>query len=119
MRSIAEIRKDIATRKYQVYSLEKELQSVKDNVEYSARLAKFERSYSGCALLTTYSRDTYGIWEIRGEDPNCDLGGSHHEPYLGTFEGKLGDIIKKAVTMKRFYTWGGGGNIKKVDITKV
>ena len=33
-------------------------------------------------LLEKYSPNEKGIWHIQGEDPNCDLGGSHHQPTL-------------------------------------
>ena len=31
-----------------------------------------EVSYYGRRLLEKYSLDTYGVWDIFGEDPNCD-----------------------------------------------
>lgn len=60
-----------------------------------------------------------GIWEVRGEDPNCDFGGSHHQPYLGTFSGKYIDVVNMAVNLGGFWTWGAGGEIKLVTIKKV
>ena len=53
--------------------------------------------------------DKFGTWKVLGEDPNCDMGGPHHEPHLFTTEGKLSDVIRKAVDMRGFWTWGGGG----------
>jgi hypothetical protein len=70
-------------------------------------------SYSGRELLKKHSLNEYGIWEVRGEDPNCDLGGAHYQPKLGFFEGTLEQVIRKAVSIPGFYTWGGGGDIKK------
>lgn len=63
--------------------------------------------------------DTYGIWQVLGEDPNCDFGGSHHQPMLGFFEGKLYDVIHYALTLKGFWTWGAGGNFKQIEVVKV
>lgn len=74
-----------------------------------------QTSYSGRKLLEEHSLEEYGFWKILGEDPNCDLGGSHHQPDLGTVEGKLGDIIDYAVELPGFWQWGGGGDIIKQD----
>jgi hypothetical protein len=71
-------------------------------------------SYSGRALLAKHKLDESGMWRIRGEDPNCDFGGHHYQPELGIVEGRLEDVIKYAVTLKSFWTWGGGGNIEKI-----
>ena len=63
--------------------------------------------------------DVYGVWHVQGEDPNCDFGGSHHQPTLGFFEGKLKDVIEYAVTLKGFWQWGGGGDFIQVTVVKV
>lgn len=70
-------------------------------------------TYAGRDLLTKHSRDEVGIWQVFGEDPNCDMGGYHHEPFLGLIEGKLDDVIYEAVTYGGFFHWGGGGKIKR------
>jgi hypothetical protein len=74
-----------------------------------------EVSYSGRKLLKEHSLDETGLWEILGEDPNCDWGGHHHQPQLGIVEGRLGDIIAYAVELAGFWTWGGGGDIRKMN----
>ena len=78
-------------------------------------LDKYKRTYSYQSLLKKHSLDEVGIWEVRGEDPNCDLGGYHHQPKLGTFSGKLEDIVAYAVTLSGFWGWGSGGDIIKVS----
>jgi hypothetical protein len=78
----------------------------------------FLGTYSGRELLKKHNMDETGIWEVRGEDPNCDMGGSHHQPYLGTYEGTLRDVAEAAVEMSGFWQWGGGGSIKKLKIQK-
>lgn len=83
------------------------------------RFDKFLETYSGRDLLARYRLGTIGIWEVRGEDPNCDFAGHHHEPYLFTAEGALRDVIEKAVEHPRFWQWGAGGSIKKVEIEKL
>lgn len=86
----------------------------------SERAAKWLRtSYSGRELREKHSLDEEGTWRIRGEDPNCDFGGAHYQPELGTVEGKLRKVIEHAVQLSDFYTWGGGGDIIKVTIKKV
>lgn len=51
--------------------------------------------------------DTYAVWEVRGADPNCDLGGSHHTPLIGYYEGKFEDVFNLAKTKSSCYGWGG------------
>lgn len=86
----------------------------------SDRAAKWLRtSYSGQRLREKHFLDEEGTWRIRGEDPNCDFGGHHYQPELGTVEGKLRDVVEHAVQLDGFYTWGGGGDIIKVTIKKV
>jgi hypothetical protein len=86
----------------------------------STKAAKWLRtSYSGQRLREKHSLDEEGTWRIRGEDPNCDMGGHHYQPDLGTVEGKLSDVVEHAVNLSGFYTWGGGGDIGKVFIKKV
>ena len=54
----------------------------------------------------------YTIYSVYGEDPNCDMGGSHICLYLGDVEGTFQEVLEYAANnMSRFYTWGGGGYI--------
>ena len=76
-------------------------------------------SYAGRRLLENHSLSETGHWQIYGEDPNADFGGTHHEPELGIVSGKLDDVIKYAVDLPKFWTWGGGGRIVKVEIKSV
>jgi len=80
-----------------------------------------EVSWSGKRLLEKHSLDEEGIWQIFGEDPNCDFGGSHHQPDLGIVQGKLLDVIAHAVELPQFWQWGAGGDIKSIgkEIPKV
>ena len=70
-------------------------------------------------LLKEHPADMYGVWHIRGEDDNCDLGGSHYMPTLGYFEGEYEDIVELAVGLRGFFSWGGGGDIRLIDVKKV
>lgn len=63
--------------------------------------------------------NTYGMWLVRGEDPNCDLGGAHYMPTLGYFEGTLEQVLRKAVTLPGFWQWGGGGDATLISSTKL
>jgi hypothetical protein len=79
----------------------------------------FGRTFSGKRLLEKYDLSKYGIWCVKGEDPNCDMGGYHHEPLLGYFEGTLEQVINKAYTLERWMTWGGGGSITLAEPEKI
>lgn len=62
----------------------------------------------------------YCVYSVYGEDSNCDMGGSHVNPFLGTVEGTFNDVIKYAAdNMKSFYAWGGGGYIKPFAIENI
>ena len=81
-----------------------------------------ERFLSTCSaekLLEKHRLHEKGLWRIQGEDPNCDFGGHHYMPDLGTFEGTLNDVIDYAVELRAFWTWGAGGKITKVSVQKV
>lgn len=76
---------------------------------------KFINTYSGRELMKSHNLSDYGKWMVRGEDPNCDLGGPHHQPLVGYFEGTLQQVIEYAVKHPVFWTWGGGGSIQPMD----
>ena len=64
-----------------------------------------------CKYGKKYLPDDYGIWEVKGEDPNCDMGGTHIQPHLGFFEGTFKDVCEHALTLSGFFQWGGGGDV--------
>jgi hypothetical protein len=68
-------------------------------------------------LLEKYPANDTGTWKITGEDPNCDLGGSHHEPELGTVTGTYAKVVEYALGLPGFFQWGYGGDIKKMNAT--
>lgn len=82
-------------------------------------LDRFKTTFSYKSLTQKHDLQEIGFWNVRGEDANADLGGSHYMPDLGTYEGKLEDILSYAVLLPRFWTWGGGGNITKVEVIKI
>lgn len=75
---------------------------------------KYLGTYSGRDLLAHHGLNEEGVWQVFGGDANCDLGGSHHRPHLGTFEGKLEDVIAHAANLSDFWQWGAGGTITKM-----
>lgn len=81
--------------------------------------SKYLETYGGKELLKKHSLEETGFWRILGEDPNCDWGGSHYNPDLGTVEGRLGDVIEYGVRLPNFWAWGGGGEFKKVIMKPV
>lgn len=84
-----------------------------------ANLAKYRASYFYRDLVSKHQLSEEGLWQVNGEDPNCDMGGSHIQPYLGTFEGKLEDVVAHAVRLPGFWQWGAGGTITKVAPVKI
>ena len=84
------------------------------NIKQS-NIERYRSTYSYKELCKKHSMSEIGIWKIRGEDSNCDFGGSHYQPELGLVEGKLEDIIAYAVELPSFWQWGSGGDITKVS----
>lgn len=66
-------------------------------------------------LLTLFPGNLRGLWKIHGEDPNCDMGGSHSEPDLGTVLGTYARAVDYALEQPAFIVWGGGGRIERLD----
>jgi hypothetical protein len=83
------------------------------------QVGKYLEGYTGKDLLKKHLLSDSGYWHIRGEDPNADLGGSHYQPDLGVVKGTLRNVVEYAVMLPRFYTWGYGGNITKIEIRDV
>ena len=65
-------------------------------------------------LLKKYGATATGTWRILGEDSNCDLGGAHYQPELETVTGTYSKVVEYALSLSRFFTWGGGGDIIKL-----
>lgn len=104
----------VAELEQQIKDLEKQIIKLKA----PPLVEKYLSTYGGKNLK--YKLEEHGLWQVFGEDPNCDLGGYHHEPELGFFSGKLKDVIATAVLLPNFWTWGAGGRFKKVsDVTSV
>jgi hypothetical protein len=112
-----------------INEIEKEIQKLnleKEKLEAIERIPLVERkiqkyldgAYSAKELMAKNNLDDFGLWKIKGEDPNCDMGGYHHEPDLGIFEGTLKEALSYAVEHPDFYSWGGGGRITKVSTIK-
>ena len=68
-----------------------------------------------CRYGAKHSPDDYGVWQVKGEDPNCDMGGFHSQPSLGYFEGTFKDVCEHALTLHEFFQWGGGGDVIKAS----
>lgn len=66
-------------------------------------------------LLGYYNDNETGIWKILGEDPNPDMAGPHHEPELETLSGTYKNVVEYALTLPRFFGWGYGGMIVKMN----
>jgi len=90
----------------------------RDEIKKAENYNKFFATYGSKDLLKNHSLDEEGLWEVFGEDPNCDLGGYHREPSLGIYEGKLEDVIRTAVTLPGFWQWGSGGRIRSIKVEK-
>ena len=72
----------------QIAKLQKERDTILSNIEREkTAFDRFLETYGGRELTSKHSLEEYGIWKVEGEDPNCDFGGSHHQPNLGLFEG--------------------------------
>lgn len=107
-------------KEYSTEELREELQRRKADLAEGATLrAKFLSGYRGKELLKKHGLQEEGFWRVCGEDLNCDLGGHHHMPELGVFEGMLTNVVDRAVRLSGFWNWDSGGDITKVKPEKV
>ena len=106
-RQLSEIRKQIETLELR----EKELLDKKLIPEIELKIQKYLTN-----ARTTYPRDKEGVWKILGEDPNCDFGGYHTQPNLGTVSGTYQKALEYAVTQPLFFGWGSGGSVEDLKI---
>lgn len=60
-----------------------------------------------------------GIWHVKGEDPNCDFGGTYIQPTLRFAEGEYKHVVEYALELPRFFIWGNGGSIEKIEVITV
>lgn len=81
----------------------------KETQERNARVRK--------QLLQKYPYSKEGIWRIRGEDSNADLGGHHHMPELCLVACTYGEAVDLAVSLSGFWQWGAGGDIQEVVVS--
>jgi hypothetical protein len=77
-------------------------------------LEQFKETRHGKALFAVYTPKETGIWGIYGETD--DPGGSCFTPLLGVFIGTMADAMEVAVAQKRFVSWGGGGDLRKLTV---
>ncbi len=83
------------------------------------KVDNFKLSFNGGILLRDHPLEERGYWFIRGESDNPDFHGPHPMPNLGVCHGTLEAAIQWAVDQPRFFTYGGGGSIEKVDCIEV
>ena len=113
----------------QVYQTEdgKTFDSAKEAYAYEAMLSKKQvnnldkvmKCYGVRRSIEMYGLDKQGTWKLTSEDPNCDMGGYHHEPLIGYYKGTLRHVIKVASETSGFFGWGSGGSITLVSITSL
>ena len=70
-------------------------------------------------LLKEKPQEHYDVWEIRGEDPNPDMGGHHHMPRLMILRSTYEEAVEIALNLKNFIGWGAGGDIRPVIIMTI
>jgi hypothetical protein len=74
-------------------------------------------SFSGKQLLEKHNLNTVGIWRVIGEgEPDYNAGPG---PVLGYYNGRLYDVIHTAVMLPRFFNWGSGGSIERIEVVQL
>jgi hypothetical protein len=92
--------------------------TVKDSVTNTNVSRYLQTTYFGKELLKKHKLDEYGVWQVLGEDPNCDMGGHHSQPELAIIDGTLLQAITVGVDLPGFWQWGAGGDFRKATIQK-
>jgi hypothetical protein len=104
-----------------IFESEQATQAYEDSFKNKQELKVDEvmNCYGVKGVVKDYGLLRYGTWEVRGEDPNCDFGGYHHNPFIGYYEGTLESVIKETAKLQNFFYWGYGGSIKLIEAKKV
>lgn len=111
------IDKQISELNEMISKLEKEKEKLKyeeGRLHQNDTVDSFLRGYSGQKLMKEYHISDYGIWEILGEETNCDYNGPHHQPHIAYVKGTLEKALLYAVKQPKWKTWGNGGVIKPI-----
>lgn len=67
-----------------------------------------------------HKKDEYGIWVAYGEDRrNGGMYDRKDTPLLGYFEGEYGEVLRHVSKQRGWKSWGKGGTIVKLHITKL
>ena len=111
--------KEIDNQIAKLQAEKEKLEAIQKMPEVERKIKDYlERTYNGKRLLDHHTLDEKGVWKVLGEDPNCDMGGYHHQPELGIVEGTLKEVLEYGLQHPDFYCWGGGGNFIKLTIIK-
>lgn len=105
--------KNLAQEKETLLNVENK---TKAELSFDTQLNKYRQTYNGKIMFSVHGFNEFGFWKIRGEDPNCDMGGYHHMPDLGIFNGTFKEALMFAFNHPQFYAWGGGGDLIKVEM---
>lgn len=105
---------DLINKKNEIDKQIAKLEYEANRIHANDDVNQFLHGYYGVQLLMKHKLTDHGQWEIVGEDPNCDLAGTHINPHIAYVEGTLEEAIKYAVKQPKWYTWGGGGNIRPI-----
>lgn len=106
---------DLEWRASQAREKEENDKLLKDKAKFIAQLGEKHSRMALTFLQYNNNLDEVGIWNIHGEDPNCDFGGSHTNPFLETVEGTYRNACLYAVKLLGFYQWGAGGYVRRTS----
>jgi len=105
-------------REQRIRELRRELAELEEARPEEDLFNRYLSTYAGRELIKKHALSTVGLWEVKGEDTNCDFSGSQHLPKLGYFNGILHSVITEAVKLPKFWCWGQGGEITLIDDIK-
>lgn len=88
------------------------------NRKAKERYEKYLMTYRGKRLLEQHSSDEYGVWKVVSETDDPGPGGGRGTD-MGLVEGRFEDVLRWATAQNGFWSWGSGGEIRKVDIKKI
>lgn len=82
------------------------------------RYEKYLKTFSGQRLIDRHHFNEHGVWKVVGETDDPGPGGGRGTD-MGLVEGRFEDVLRWATAQSAFWSWGGGGDITKVDIKKI
>ena len=77
------------------------------------------QTHAGLKLLANLDPEHRGVWQVGVWQVFGERDEDGSSPSLGYYRGMLSDVIDVAIRLPRFWTYGHGGEIRRVPINDI